>query len=323
MSNVYVNFNLEDDVVTGVNNKVTFPLLGSTGSLGTFYTSSAQYVASGSTTYTSTIGKYYYDVYDINPVTSSAAIQFSIAYGHYNGGGALTTDYDYPTKAIYKAYKNLLTNDGNDRFIIDGTYVDDAIFISFKRNKLREKLDPGNWQLNLVSGSFTSIYIDDSQDGLNNSLTYADSYNIISSSAPYEIAGKVYPQHGVLVFDCKKVKQFFTYNSGSTAYMQNHEQFLKRMQNGYFQARSMETISSTYYFVRVKNKEFNYSSNPTFYSGSNNNVLYDEYINDPKTYITSIGLYNENNELVAVSKLSQPIKKSFSNELTVQVRLDF
>ena len=77
------------------------------------------------------------------------------------------------------------------------------------------------------------------------------------------------------------------------------------------------------------NRDFNYSNNPTYiYDGTDGihakGTIYNtDFINDPKTYITSVGLYNENNELVAVAKLSRPAMKSFDQELLIKVRLDF
>jgi len=93
--------------------------------------------------------------------------------------------------------------------------------------------------------------------------------------------------------------------------------------SGVLRARSAEEISSNHYFVRLRNKAYNYSNNPTFYRGSDQTLIYEAFTNDPKVYITTIGLYNENNELLAVAKLSQPVRKSFDEEVLLRVRLDF
>jgi hypothetical protein len=81
-------------------------------------------------------------------------------------------------------------------------------------------------------------------------------------------------------------------------------------------------INSTIYFCRAPHNKFNYSSNPTYLSGSKirvKNVATD----DPVSYITTIGLYNTANELLAIAKLSEPLRKDPQNELTVRVRLDY
>ena len=81
-------------------------------------------------------------------------------------------------------------------------------------------------------------------------------------------------------------------------------------------------LNSTVYFCRVKHNEFNYSSNPTYLSGSQIRVK-NEATNDPISYITSIGLYSADNQLLAVGKLSEPIRKDPTIELTFRARLDY
>ncbi len=86
-------------------------------------------------------------------------------------------------------------------------------------------------------------------------------------------------------------------------------------------------LNSTIYFCRANNTEFNYSSNPTYLSssgGPSEIVVKDGMAdNDPHSYITSVGLYSPDNELLAVAKVSEPLKKNPSNELTLRVRLDY
>jgi len=90
-----------------------------------------------------------------------------------------------------------------------------------------------------------------------------------------------------------------------------------------FTLNSQETITSDYVFVRPRSSEYNYSENPSFISGSTGEVLYPQFINNPQTYITTIGLYNDTNDLLAVAKLSRPLTKDFTKEALVRVKLDF
>jgi hypothetical protein len=76
-------------------------------------------------------------------------------------------------------------------------------------------------------------------------------------------------------------------------------------------------------FIRVRNSEFNYTENPSFISGSTGDIIYTDFINNPTTYITTVGMYNDNNELLAVAKLSKPLQKDFTKEALVRVKLDF
>jgi hypothetical protein len=94
-------------------------------------------------------------------------------------------------------------------------------------------------------------------------------------------------------------------------------------QDSIFLLNSQETITSDFVFVRARNAEFNYSENPSFISGSTGNVLYNSFIENPQTYITTVGMYNDNNELLAVAKLSKPLKKDFTKEALIRVKLDF
>ena len=81
-------------------------------------------------------------------------------------------------------------------------------------------------------------------------------------------------------------------------------------------------LNSTIYFCRAHHNEFNYSTNPTYLTGSKIRVKTNA-TDTPVSYITTIGLYNDNNELMAVSKLSEPLKKTPDVEFTLRVRLDY
>ena len=95
------------------------------------------------------------------------------------------------------------------------------------------------------------------------------------------------------------------------------------IQGASFKLNSQETISSDYIFVRARNSEFNYSENPSFISGSTGEVIFEQFINHPQVYATTVGMYNDSNELLAVAKLSRPLLKDFTKESLVRVKLDF
>ena len=81
-------------------------------------------------------------------------------------------------------------------------------------------------------------------------------------------------------------------------------------------------LNSSVYFCRINHNEYNYSTNPTYLSGSKIRVK-TQSSDLPVSYITSVGLYNDNNELLATAKLSEPLKKSSDTEFTIRVRLDY
>jgi len=81
-------------------------------------------------------------------------------------------------------------------------------------------------------------------------------------------------------------------------------------------------LNSTIYFCRASHSDFNYSSNPTYLSGSKIRVK-TRAADAPVSYITTVGLYSADNELLAVAKLSEPLRKDPTNEITLRVRLDY
>jgi hypothetical protein len=92
--------------------------------------------------------------------------------------------------------------------------------------------------------------------------------------------------------------------------------------SGSFQLRSQETVSSRFFFTRVKNGDFNYTTNPSIID-ANGNLLFTTLINNPQTFITTVGMYNDNNELLAVAKLSKPLVKDFTKEALIRIKLDY
>ena len=87
--------------------------------------------------------------------------------------------------------------------------------------------------------------------------------------------------------------------------------------------RNTTELNSTVYFVRANHNEFNYSSNPTYVTGSKIRVKNDNKLNAPTTYVTTVGLHAPDGETLAVAKLSEPIKKNPDTDLTLRIRLDF
>ena len=90
-----------------------------------------------------------------------------------------------------------------------------------------------------------------------------------------------------------------------------------------FAARNEEEVTSTFYYIRVKNADYNFSNNPTFTTGSLGALRHNSMVNNPKSYVTTVGLYNDKQELLAVAKLSKPLIKSFDREALIKVKLDF
>ena len=138
--------------------------------------------------------------------------------------------------------------------------------------------------------------------------------------------GFVYPDAGIIVFNgeaLRNVKESY-YLEGSTAATEKRveKMFDAVVAGASFELDAEEKISSQFMFVRVKNSEFNYSSNPS-YIDTNGNLNNTTMADSPTTYITTVGLYNDDNNLLAVAKLSQPLKKDFTTETLIRVKLDY
>ena len=121
------------------------------------------------------------------------------------------------------------------------------------------------------------------------------------------------------------------YGTGSVTHNIQHEltgnllqesanNFRKRINNLTF--FNTTELNSTIYFCRAHHNEFNYSTNPTYLSSSKI-VVKNSATDTADSYVTGIGLYNTSNELLAVAKLSEPLRKDESTELTLRVRLDY
>ena len=90
-----------------------------------------------------------------------------------------------------------------------------------------------------------------------------------------------------------------------------------------FEGRSAESVFSTHYFIRLKNSSYNFSNNPSYTTGTNGEFAHATMFKDPKVYVTTVGMYNNKNELLAIAKLSKPLLKSFTREALIRVKLEY
>lgn len=361
---IYTTFNSVDDILPNNVDTVTKGLFScNSGSMLSFYTSSLE---------TSIQNTYYREIYtgDCNCGGPGTEPQFSIAYGNYAGSGSVdltgNLNNDTPSRAIYAQWAQTLLNPTDYKFTINGRDTDNIYVLNFNRARWREKIDPGNLEINLayLSGSLyaNNVHtgsnvrvnsanavlrlIDDSSTTLGTIGEAGRVYNIVSGtidggatlfnpSAP-QYFGLFYPDYGVVVLDGDRLNLSASFNTttGSQVQGDNAMKMYTSLSgsgaisstttfNYGIQARSSEQVKSTYYFVRVKNAEYNYTNNPSFTTGSYGDLKYATFFQDPQVYITTVGLYNTNKELLAVAKLSKPILKSFTREALIKVKLDF
>jgi hypothetical protein len=239
----------------------------------------------------------------------------------------------------------------------NGIYV-----INIARSRFREKMDAGNWSLKLAGSNGTFTFIDNSgkkfgddlglsgrtfkvvSGSLNLGTENEATINTTTDATTGEGYGLFYPDRGIIVLNAKAIgatvgtlPTFRAYTkdgvldisgnlSGSHSQVSeqfNHLRLLKAIEaGGDFEARRTENISTQHFFVRATNREFNYSNNPT-YIDADGFFVEGTFETDPQTFITTIGLYNDSNELIAVAKTSQPVVKSFDKEVLIKVKLSF
>ena len=363
MANNFFTTITEDDKRTNVLSTISSPVWsGGTATLTAFYTGSVQSGSSGDYYYDvyDKVGSdatrvvqfavAYGHIEGSGSLSTTAGNNPTKAiYGQFRNicirNAATTTRFDFNANGDGTTYK-----------------AADIFVVNVNRARYREKIDPGNWELHLsgsnaagtlggtTPGSSLLKLIDDSGATADSSIKASQRvFNIVSGSisagattikttaiaqsATNGSFGYFYPELGIIVLNATAISASIVGGSHaaavtltrSTAANDNTAyELVNAISTGIkFQARREEQIKSSHYFCRVKSDNYNYSQNPTYYTGSNAELQNSTFVQDPKAYITTVGLYNDSNELLAVAKLSQPLLKSKDREAVIKVRLDF
>ena len=369
MADYKVRLDEGNDIVREISQTISSGIWSEgASSLTSYFTSSVQ---------SSSNGAYYMQVYNKDVSDASSAKQFSVLYGHKGGSGSLGkpgVDGNRETATVYGQMLNLTQPSETELFDFDSsnTATNQHIFaIAVDRSRMREKVDPGNWELKLGNsgsgaGHFVHLIDDSSTNTAPLNSRGVTEYNVVSgsiqggsttikfSASDMDDAtgsyGKFYPDFGLIILNAHalQLSQLGTVYGGTTNNAEAYgvsgpvlnfatasntlypvgssslSRFYSALSSGsLFQARREEAVSSTHYFCRVRNNEFNHSNNPTYVSSSGE-LKIESFKTDPKTYITTVALYgDEATEPLAIAKLSQPILKSKAREALIKVKLDF
>jgi hypothetical protein len=317
--------------------------------LTSFFTSSTQEAGSS--------GDFYLNIFQTASTDAAASIQFAVAYGNKTGSGSLNynsaVNGKSPTGTVFGQWQDLVIGDENTNFTF-GTITSSQFYaLSFDRTRYKESLFLGSLSLTL-SGSSGSITLTDNSNYVT-AVQYCEAgrvFQLITGSQGVRATignantadgysknsgsyGWLLPDIGSIILNPLALADFatsggigFQYSGSSSGSVSpvtppNRSMFQAISGGASFTINSQETITSDYVFVRPRSAEYNYSENPSYISGSTGEVLYPYFINNPQTYITTIGLYNDTNELLAVAKLSRPLLKNFTKECLIRLKLDF
>jgi hypothetical protein len=302
--------------------------------LTSFFSSSIQEASSA--------GTYYLAVYNTSSADQQVQFDIAYC-DKLGSGSALYNNAvaeNSPTKTLYGQYRSLILEDENLDFIFgsaaqtgidacgntitSSTAVISENFwiMSIERSRYKQSIFPGSLNLT-ISGSGGANGILKLTDNSNDISTIpfigsTRAYQIVSGSngsgisanAGYTDAsgsyGIMFPDLGLIMLNPLAISESIKISpsrSNDSAGLNNTLLFDALNGGASFTLNSQESIASDYVFVRARNSEFNYSENPSFISGSTGEVIYSNFINAPQTYITTVGMYNDMNELVAVAKI--------------------
>ena len=308
-------------------------------------------------------GPYYLNVYQTASNVDAAEIQFAIAYGNSTGGGGVLFDANVAnvtsTRVIYGQYRTLLLEDENAQFVFGSSFTgSDFYALSIERARYKDKLLPGSMNLILISSNsnLAALHLTDNSNMVSLPTYYGTqrAYQVISGSnglawnsqtsgstgyTPNSGSyGLFFPDTSIILLNAaalddnssaggginlQTVRTNTAANNPSKLYSAISGSGVVAGVTNQFELNSQETITSDFVFVRTKNSEFNYTENPSFISGSSGEVIYSYFIDNPQTFPTTVGLYNDGNELLAVAKMSRPLQKDFTKEALIRVKLDF
>jgi hypothetical protein len=354
---IYKRFN-QFDLITGKVEVVTTGLwTGDTGSLTTFYTSSQSQSSSGDYYYNvfnDTAGANLQFALAYGHISGSGSVSLATNDNAKNPTKATYSQYRSVLLDQGDSHFTFASSSGL------GHNSEDIFIINIARARYKEQMDAGNWSLKLSGSRGMHTFIDDSGKKFSDTVGKSGRvFNVVSGSLNLGSAneaaiertytsgamegqgfGLFYPDQGMIILNPGALESTIgtSLDTGSAggysmtsskavgvdADKKAHHWLYESMVKGAdFEARRTENVSTSHYFVRATNREYNFSNNPTFVSGSDNAFAISSFRRDPKTFITTIGLYNNASELLAVAKTSQPVAKSFDKEVLVKVKLDF
>ncbi len=300
--------------------------------------------------------KMFQSVYDYPYLSSSANHIFDLTVG-YSANSSLSASSgvssDQSKKInIYNQMAQLLVGhdatgsirefDQDGNIVAGGTKMREVIFVNQARLLNKDEIKKGSFSISFLTGGTPAApthqltiqdYNAQNEFRVNSP---AGEYGILytSSATPNTNSGvgHIYYQAGIAVLTASIFDGEFGQNGA--AYVTSSLNSVMKVvgitgscdgvRNRWYNSSYNNTteLNSTIYFCRANHNDFNYSTNPTYLSGSKIRVKNNSF-DMPVSYITTVGLYSADNELLAVAKVSEPLKKQPDTEMTLRVRLDY
>lgn len=317
-------------------------------------------IVSGSTYEDNNIKNYshgmFQSVYDYPYLSSSANHLFDLTCGYASGSGANNSANEQNSKKVniysqmaqvlvgYDATGSVLNFD-QDGNLSGGNKIQEAYFVNLSRLIAKDEVKKGTFRLEFGTGSALATPFSDlgtigdfGADTTFRANSPAGEYAVLYTSSATPLAdgtsgvGLLYYQAGVAVITASYFGNAIMDDPGGVSdksgalltgsnIQLNADALRHRFGNMTF--NNTIELNSTIYFCNANHNEFNYSSNPTYLSSSSIRVKTGDAQNAPSSYITSVGLYSADNELLATAKVSEPLKKDPSSTMTLRVRLDY
>ena len=300
-------------------------------------------------------GGYYVDCYDRRATDPSSARVISFSYGHttasaYFSGAGFVGEYQTEKVKMYRTFAKSLLGSETKKFTIDNKELNEAIFVLFPRNQYKDAVYKNTttftFYFSCSPGNNQSISVFETQEVPTYIMTDKKSSIDFEFCGPYTKLfhgltrtnkGLNFLNAGVMVLDPTFVD---TTNTGGNAWsgsfvfdqlakgvsgtLYNDMLFAIRHRFGSLLFSSSQNIKSGYAICKANADEFNYSSNPSFSRATGEILTTVSSSNGtPTTYITTVGLLGENQEVLAVAKLNRPIKKDPDLNVQIVVRLDY
>tara|TARA_R110000824_G_scaffold395217_1_gene595708 strand:+ start:186 stop:1274 length:1089 start_codon:yes stop_codon:yes gene_type:complete len=362
MASTYKNFAANDIATTRTLLHEAIPVTGTIVS-GTYGDENIKYFSNGMFTavydypYLSSSANHVFDItagyFSGSAFQDSSNVQDTKKINVYNQFAQVLVPYDITGNI------QAFDQDGDLTGADTGAKMDSCFFVSFARLLAKDEIKKGSFRFQMFAGTPNGAHAADDRDDIENIGDYgaATNYKVNSPTGDYgllfsssedssdttKVVGHVYYQAGIAVLTSSifgtpagnsATPTMTTASAMSTINTSSVENLLvsgtidecaNAIRFAYYDLDFNNTteLNSTIYFCRANTGDYNFSANPTYLSGSKIRVKNNNPLAEPLSYVTTIGLYSADNELLATAKLSEPLKKSPSNELTLRVRLDY